>query len=214
MRILIAEDDPVSRLTLGAMLKKRGHEVLAVNDGAAAWEALQETTHPQLAILDWLMPGLDGLEVCRRVRATEALKGLYLILLTARDGQDHLIEGLQAGANDYVTKPFHPGELNARVNVGVHVVGLQSALEDRVRELEDALGRVQQLQGLLPMCSYCKSIRDDKDYWHRVEEYIADHSGAQLSHGICPNCWSTIVKPEFQKQGIVAPDMAPESASI
>jgi CheY-like chemotaxis protein len=213
MRILIADDEAVSRLTLAAMLKKRGHEVVAVNDGKAAWEALQVSDPAPLVILDWMMPGLDGLEVCRRVRATGALKGLYLILLTARDGQDHLIEGLEAGANDYVTKPFHPGELQARVNVGVHVVGLQSALGVRVRELEDALGRVQQLQGLLPMCSYCKSIRDDKDYWHRVEEYISDHSGAQLSHGICPNCWSTVVKAEFQKQGIVVPDMAPEPVS-
>jgi PleD family two-component response regulator len=205
MRILIADDDPVSRLALDAILKKQGHQVVTAENGAAAWEVLQGTDPPPMAILDWIMPGLDGPEVCRRVRATESLLGEYLILLTVMDRQEQIVEGLHAGANDYITKPFHPGELEARINVGAKVVGLQSVLASRVRELEDALSRVNQLQGLLPMCSYCKSIRDDKDYWHRVEEFITDHSGAQLSHGICPKCWTNVVRPQFKAEGIEVP---------
>jgi phosphoserine phosphatase RsbU/P len=203
MRILIADDDTVSRLALEAMLRRRGHQVLTTADGAAAWQELQKPDAPQLAVLDWMMPGLDGVEVCRRARHDPALKNIYLLLLTSRGSKEHVLEGLRAGANDYVTKPFDPEELEARVNVGIQVVGLQNQLAGRVGELEKALARVQQLQGLLPICSYCKSIRDDQNYWHKVEAYLAHHSDAQFSHGICPPCWEKVVKPELAKHGIL-----------
>jgi DNA-binding response OmpR family regulator len=200
MRILIAEDDNVSRLVLEKTLAKRGHEVTACADGAAAWEALQAADAPRLAILDWMMPGLDGVEVCRRVRAAPALAGAYLMLLTARGSKESVLEGLRAGANDYVTKPFDHDELQARVNVAGQVLRLQEELAARVRELEESLQQVKQLQGLLPICSYCKNIRDDHDYWHRLEHYISAHSGARFSHGICPDCWRDVVQPELQKR--------------
>src|SRR5207244_3597988 len=111
---------------------------------------------PRLAILDWQMPGLDGPTVCRRVRAAPELKGLYLILLTARTERDDVLEGLRAGANDYVTKPFDPAELEARVNVGAEMVQLRDELAERVAELEKALADVKRLHGLLPICAYCK----------------------------------------------------------
>src|SRR5688500_8424350 len=135
MRILIAEDDDVSRLALEAMLTKRGHTVETAVDGEEAWHALQQADPPPLAILDWMMPHLDGLEICRRVRAAPRLKDLYLILLTARGGKAPLLQGLQAGANDYLTKPWDRDELEARVNVGLHVVRLQDELKAQVREL-------------------------------------------------------------------------------
>jgi DNA-binding response OmpR family regulator len=201
MRILIADDDDVSRLMLAAMLARRGHEVIEASDGQEAWRVLQAHDPPPLAVLDWMMPGLDGVEVCRRVRATAALKRTYLILLTAREGKADTLEGLAAGANDYVTKPFDRDELVARVNVGVEVARLQAELAERVRELEEALAQVKQLQGLLPICSYCKSIRDDHDYWRRVESYVADRSGARFSHGICPGCWDKVIKPQLAALG-------------
>lgn len=205
MRILIADDDDVSRFMLEAMLTKRGYEVVCAANGEEALQILTGANAPKLAILDWLMPGLDGVEVCRRVRDVPELKTLYLILLTARGGKEHLIEGFTAGANDYVTKPFDWDELYVRANVGRQVLALQEELSARVRELEIAIDRVKQLQGLLPICAYCKSIRDDKNYWHDVEAYIADHTDATLSHGICPACWVKTVEPELVKNGIPVP---------
>jgi len=199
MRILIAEDDAVSRRRLEATLQKWGYEVLAVEDGLAAWEVLQGEMPPPLAILDWMMPGMDGIEVCRKVRERSPSRPLYIIVLTARGSRADVVAGLQAGGDDYVTKPFDREELHARVRVGLRVLQLQMNLADRVRELEEALARVKQLQGLLPICSYCKKIRDDQNYWQQVEGYISEHSDAVFSHGICPDCFEKFVKPELNK---------------
>jgi phosphoserine phosphatase RsbU/P len=209
MRILIADDDDVSRLELEALLTRHGHEVVAVADGTEAWEILQGEDPPRLAVLDWLMEQLDGVEVCRRVRERPALRSLYLILLTSRGDKEHILAGLQAGANDYVTKPFDRDELLARVRVGAQMLELQAELAARVHELEDALARVNQLQGLLPICSYCKSIRDDQNYWHQVDAYVKSHSEAEFSHGICPSCWEKVVKPQFLNEGITVPADCP-----
>jgi DNA-binding response OmpR family regulator len=192
MKILIAEDDPVSRRLLQAALIKWGYEVIVTTNGKEAWAALQQPGAPSLLVLDWLMPETDGVEVCRQARATPALKSAYIILLTSRGSKEDIVQGLEAGADDYVTKPFDHGELRARVQVGSRVVQLQSALADRVKELEEAIANVKQLQGLLPICSYCKKIRDDGNYWHRVESYIAGHANVRFSHGICPDCTSKL----------------------
>ena len=197
MKVLIAEDDTVSRRLLEATLIRWGYEVVVASDGVEAWEALQGDDAPSLAILDWMMPGLDGLEICRRIRKMPSSTPPYLILLTAKGGREDLVTGLEAGANDYVTKPFNREELRARVQVGVRMLELQQHLADRVRALEEALARVTQLQGLLPICSYCKKIRDDQNYWQQVESYIAEHSQAQFSHSICPDCYEKLVKPEL-----------------
>jgi DNA-binding response OmpR family regulator len=210
MKILIADDDELTRLTLRSMLSRRGHEVVAVRDGTEALEILQGPDAPRLAVLDWMMEEMDGVEVCRRLRdPTRPPSPVYLILLTSRGGKQHIVEGLLAGANDYVTKPFDSQELEARINVGVEMVRLQAELADRVRELENALARVRQLQGLLPICAYCKSIRDDKNYWHNVEVYLQEHSQAMFSHGVCPKCWREVVRPEYQRQGITLPEQCP-----
>jgi sigma-B regulation protein RsbU (phosphoserine phosphatase) len=202
MRILIADDDDVSRLELEALLARHGHEVTPVADGGEAWDILQSKDAPRLAVLDWMMDHVDGVEVCRRVRASAELRNAYLILLTSRGDKEHIVAGLQAGANDYVTKPFDRDELLARIRVGAQMVALQTELAARVLELEDALARVNQLQGLLPICSYCKSIRDDQNYWHQVEAYVRSRTEAQFSHGICPACWEKVVVPQFLKEGI------------
>ena len=199
MRILIAEDDTVSRRLLEATLRKWGHEVVATCDGTQAWEVLQRDDAPLLAVLDVMMPTLGGVELCRRVRGLRRAVAPYLILLTARSGKESVVVGLEAGANDYVAKPFDPAELRARVNAGVQILELQRSLAERVRELEEALSQVQQLQGLLPICSYCKSIRDDGNYWQQVESYIVKHSGVQFSHSICPDCYGRVVQPQIDE---------------
>ncbi|OLE67443.1 MAG: response regulator [Acidobacteria bacterium 13_1_20CM_2_68_7] len=199
MRILIAEDNEMIRAVLQAALEVWGHELVVCVDGTQAWQAFQGEDAPRLAILDWMMPGIDGPEICRKLRREPRTQAIYIILLTGKDRREDIVTGLGAGANDYVTKPFDHDELRARLQVGVRMVELQNLLANRVRDLEEAMARVKQLSGLLPICSYCKRVRDDKNYWQQVEAYIGRHSEAQFSHSICPECYETIVKPELKK---------------
>ena len=192
MRALVADDDRVTAEILSRTLKRWEFDVTVVGNGGAAWDALRAATAPTLAILDWMMPELDGPEVCRRVRRELPLANMYLMLLTARESRGDLVAGLDAGADDYVTKPFDAEELRARVQVGVRVLTLQKSLAERVEELQAALSNVKQLRGLLPICSYCKRIRGDDQYWQQLEGYIAEHSDAQFSHGICPTCYAAV----------------------
>jgi DNA-binding response OmpR family regulator len=192
MRVLVADDDRVGATILAAALARWGFDVVSVCDGAEAWDVLLKDSPFGLAILDWEMPGADGLELCRRIRRNARRANLYVILLTARDTSADVVAGLDAGADDYLVKPFDLDELRARAQVGRRLVSLQERLADRVAELQDALKRVKQLNGLLPICAYCKRIRTDQDYWEQVEHYVADHSDAQFSHGICPTCFDTV----------------------
>ena len=127
MRILIADDNHFYRRLLETTLRDWGYEVDAVGDGEAAWRKLQAEDAPQIAILDWVMPGLDGPEVCRRVRGLARPEPTYLVMLTSKTGKESVVEALDAGADDYVAKPFDREELNARIRVGVRVVGLQTS---------------------------------------------------------------------------------------
>lgn len=128
MKILLAEDDLTSRSMLAAILKKWGYEPVVSEDGNAAWEALQKPDAPRLLLLDWNMPGLDGLEVCRRLRKKETSDPSYVILLTGRDAKSDIVEGLEAGANDYIAKPYDNAELQARIRVGQRMLELQARL--------------------------------------------------------------------------------------
>jgi sigma-B regulation protein RsbU (phosphoserine phosphatase) len=188
MRILIAEDDPVSRRLLEVTLIGWGYEVQVTGDGRSACEALVAADPPQLALLDWMMPEMDGLEICRRVRSTQAGRAIYIIILTARIGKEDVIAGLDSGADDYITKPFDREELRARLRAGCRIVELQMSLAERMAELQQSLAQIEQLDGLLPICAWCKKVRDDQNYWQEVECYITSHSAARFSHGICPGC--------------------------
>lgn len=200
MKILIAEDDEVSRRLLAKSLTGWGHEIVITENGKEAWSILQREDAPRLAILDWMMPEMDGTEVCRLVRQKQSATPTYIILLTAKSRKADIVEGLAAGANDYITKPFDREELLARVQVGVTVIELQRSLAERVTDLEEALAQVRVLQGILPICSYCKHVRDDKDYWQSVEGYITAHSEARFSHSICPQCYESVVKPLLEER--------------
>jgi len=197
MRILVAEDDAVTRKVLAATLERLGWEVTTAPDGTGAWDALETLggkNAPELVLLDWMMPGMDGIEICRKLRSTPGFEFLYIILLTSRSEKEDLAMGLMAGANDYITKPFHPIELESRVRVGERMVKLQRSLAARVSELEAALAHVQRLQGLLPICSYCKKVRNEANYWEQVDSYLTTHSDVELTHGICPQCLETMMK--------------------
>jgi CheY-like chemotaxis protein len=208
MKVLLAEDEPAARENLAALLARWGYEVTAVADGAAAWEILCQEGGPRLALLDWMMPGLDGVDVCRRAREQCWADPPYIILLTARGGEEDLVAGLEAGADEYVAKPVSLPELRARLQAGQRIVDLQASLAGRVRQLEEALADVKQLHGLLPICSYCKKVRDDQNYWQQVEEYIGARTAAEFSHSICPDCYQNIVQPELAKLDAAAPEEA------
>ena len=197
MRVLIAEDDPVSRRLIEATLQKWGYDVIATQDGSQAIAEFEKPDPPRLAVLDWMMPGVGGTEVARKLREREDGDLFYILLLTAKQEKDDIVEGLHSGADDYVTKPFHRDELAARLNVGKRIIELQQKLQMRVMELERALAEVRQLQGLLPICAYCKRIRETDDYWESVEAYISSHSGAEFSHGICPDCFEKHVQRQI-----------------
>jgi DNA-binding response OmpR family regulator len=193
----MAEDDPVARKLLETTLAAWRYEPVVAHDGEEAWGILQQQPAPQLAVLDWMMPGLDGPEVCRRARSLQHTRRLYVIMLTSLERKQDLVTALEAGADDYVVKPFDPAELKARIEVGERVLHLQDELASRVSELEKALRDIKMLHGLLPICSYCKKVRNDQDYWQQVESYIESHAEVQFSHGVCPDCYERVVKPHL-----------------
>ncbi len=199
MRILIADDSLVVRRRLASLLTEWGHEVVETKDGEETWALLSSNSVPPIAILDWVMPEPDGVELCKRIRETPALKKIYVLMLTGMSNPEDIVAGLNAGANDFIIKPFNEPELQARVNVGVRMVELQAELSNRVSELEQAMVEITQLRGILPICAYCKSVRDDQNYWQTVEEYIGNHADVKFSHGVCPKCIENVVKPELER---------------
>lgn len=199
MRILVAEDDPQQRLYFESLLRGWGDEVVPAEEGLSALRLLLEDKSIRVALIDSLMPGLDGPMVCREFRRRETGRPVHLILLTVRVSAASAVRGLDAGADDYVRKPVDPEELHARVRAGARTVELRETLADRVRDLEAALGEVQRLQELLPICGYCSKVRDDKDYWQKVEVYLAQRTGARLTHGVCPDCYARVVEPQLRR---------------
>ena len=173
MKVMIAEDDPVSSLVLNSKLKKLGYEFFSTENGRDAWFAYQREG-PRIVITDWMMPVVDGLELCRMIRADNRVQYTYIIMLTALGGKGSYIEGMNAGADDFVTKPFDMEGLKARLRVAERVLSLQSA--------------VNQLEGLLPICSYCKKIRDKENIWQPVENYVEHRTETSFEHALCPDC--------------------------
>ena len=197
VRALVAEDDPITSTALAGSLRRWNLDVIIARDGEEAWRHITGDRPPSLAIVDWMMPCIDGVELCRRIRQTPGRTHMYLVLLTSRDSRADVVAGLEAGADDYLVKPFHLDELQARVNAGLRILSLQRKLAEQVTMLEETLHNVRQLKGLLPMCSYCKSIRNDDDYWEQLETYLSEHSAAEFSHGVCPTCLERVRK-EFE----------------
>jgi DNA-binding response OmpR family regulator len=140
VQILIADDEDIARLELESLLRRHGFDVVETADGTEALEALRQKVAPKLAILDWMTDQLDGIEVCRQLRADDRLKSVYVILLTSRGDREHVVQGLQAGANDYVTKPVDREELLSRVQAGAQTVRLQTELAQRLLHLENSVG--------------------------------------------------------------------------
>jgi len=173
MNILVVDDDPTLRFILEGALTRLGHQVTTANDGLEALE-LFEKGHVPLLISDMLMPGMDGLELCRRIRRANRSQYTFIILLTMVEGKAGYLDGMHAGADDFMAKPFDKDMLAARLAVAERILKLQS--------------QVKHLAGLLPICSSCKKVRDDQNYWHQVDAYIAKHTDAMFTHSYCPDC--------------------------
>jgi DNA-binding response OmpR family regulator len=165
-----------------------GYSVITACDGIEALDRMQMHGAPDLVLLDWMMPGMEGVDVCRHYREKHAEEPKYIILLTAKDSTDSIVDGLAAGANDYIPKPFNQRELFARLNVGRRFIEMQHKLAENLQELKNTLAHVKTLQGILPICMYCHNIRTDSESWERIDSYISEHSDAEFSHSICPDC--------------------------
>ena len=183
MDLLLAEDDAVARMTLSAVLRKLGYAVTEAQDGGEAWANL-EVGHFPIVISDWQMPEVSGPELCRRIRARATDRYTYFLLVTATGGKQRYLEGMEAGADDFITKPVDMDELRARLKAAERILGLRR--------------HVQQLEGLLPICAYCKRIRDASEKWESIEQYVEARSDAQFSHGYCPDCYEKYVRPQLE----------------
>ncbi len=176
MKILIAEDDPVSVKILQITLEHSNHQVVTAASGSEAWEIFDREPI-RVLVSDWMMPGMDGLELCRKVRGRPKTDYTYFILLTAiNTGRDNLRQAMDAGIDDFLVKPLDREAIIMRLRVA-----------ERILEFTR---QIRQLNELLPICMYCKRIRDDKDYWQQVEAYLHTHTGSNFSHGICPDCFA------------------------
>jgi CheY-like chemotaxis protein len=196
--ILVVDDNPTNLGLLVDTLTQKEFKVLAAEDGESALEILNHI-RPDLILLDVMMPGIDGFETCRRLKADSATREIPVIFMTALSDLIDEVKGLELGAVDYIIKPFQIETMLARINTHLTVVKLQTQLQTRVQELEAALDKVKLLSGMLPICANCKNIRDDKGYWHQVEVYIHNHSEADFSHGLCPDCAKKLY-PELYKK--------------
>ena len=191
-RVLLAEDDDHSRRLLSHYLASWGFEVVPACDGLEALNILEGDRSPALALIDWIMPGMEGTEVCARVRRATDRPYTYLVLLTAKADKGEVAEGLEAGADDYVVKPCDLVELRARLRVGERVVTLERTMARQLVTLRETLDQVRQLKELIPICAWCKRVRDDEDYWHSIEEYLHVQTGTDFTHGICPECLASM----------------------
>lgn len=185
MKILAVEDDAVARTVLRQALRRLGHDVVEAGDGNEAWEKLQSDP-VRVVVSDWTMPKSDGLELCRRIRRRSDAEYIYFILLTGRDAtSENQKAAADAGVDDFLTKPLDFAELWMRLRVAERILRYTT--------------QVRQLEQMLPICSYCKKIRDDGNYWQQIESYISERTGSDFSHSVCPDCYQKVVVPELER---------------
>ena len=185
MKILAVEDDKMALMMMRQALLRLGHEVIEARDGREAWAKLQREP-VRVVVSDWEMPEADGLELCRRIRARRKADYAYFILVTARDAsEENQQNAMDAGVDDFLTKPLDVFELRMRLRTAERILKYTT--------------QVRQLEELLPICSYCKKIRDDQNYWQQMEGYINERTGTDFSHSVCPDCYKAVVVPELEQ---------------
>lgn len=198
--ILIIDDVPKNLQILAKMLNKKNYRVSIANSGGQALKMIDKVL-PDLILLDILMPGMNGIEVCRTLKESPATREIPIIFLTARTRSEDIIAGLNAGAVDYVTKPFNLPELLARVETHLELKRRRDLEKKLIMQLQEAMAQVKKLSGLLPICCKCKKIRDNNGNWQELENYIQEHSEADFSHGLCPTCAQELYPGILEKYG-------------
>jgi sigma-B regulation protein RsbU (phosphoserine phosphatase) len=193
----MAEDDPVSAKVLQVALSKFGYEPVIARDGAEAWDKFNHEP-VRLIVSDWMMPGLDGLALCEKVRARTHTPYTYFILLTANHtSAENYALATAAGVDDFLTKPLDREPIRMRLAVAERILKYTA--------------EIRQLRELIPICSYCHKVRDERDYWQRVETYVEQETGSRFSHGACPECYEKEMKRFLVEKGSAAPKNSPES---
>jgi len=185
--ILVVDDTHDNLRLLSKLLIENGYYVRPVSDGKRALSAIQNQL-PDLILLDIMMPGMDGYEVCRHLQADERTRNIPIIFISALNEIIDKVKAFSIGGRDYISKPFQEEEVLARIKTHLTIRKLQKRLEEQNEKLQKSLDEIKTLQGIIPICASCKMIRDDEGFWKQVEVYITEHSDAQFSHGICPGC--------------------------
>lgn len=188
MKILIAEDEFAIQVILQEFTQRWGFQPITVANGEEALVAATCSDVPPIAILDWGLPGKDGIEVCRAIKDNQDNTLPYIILLTGRSSAQDILTGLEAGADDYITKPFEMCNLQLRLNIAMRVVDAHQKLVAKVDELEKAHEHVKHLHAILPICIRCHQIQNDEQSRQQVTKYIKDHAEIQLNTSICSEC--------------------------
>ncbi|MFT3869231.1 MAG: response regulator [Nibricoccus sp.] len=191
MKILTVEDDLVARKILVQALHRLGYATAEAANGEEALQVIEKEP-VRVIVSDWLMPGIDGLELCRRIRFRVNSEYTYFILLTSREADStNQREAIEAGVDDFLTKPLDMQELWMRLHVSERILKFTT--------------QVRQLEAFLPICSYCKKVRDDQNYWQQIEAYINERTGSEFSHSICPDCYQRVIVPELERMKIPLP---------
>lgn len=193
MKIIVAEDDPVSLTRVSALLLSLGHIPIASENGIEAWESFNQEP-ARIIISDWRMPGIDGLELCKKVRERPDTEYTYFILVTGEHtAEEDYDRAIRANVDDFIIKPLDRGAIWRRLRVAERILSYTT--------------EIHQLKTLIPICMYCKKIRDDSDYWDQMEHYIHEHTGSNFSHGICPDCYEKVMASEFGTDVNRQPDL-------
>lgn len=187
MKVLALEDQPVAAALLMAVLRSLGHEVEHAGSSDEAWARLTEGGY-RVVVSDWQMPGVDGLGLCRKIRERGGDYVYFILVSSNRVTKENRQLALAAGVDDFLSKPIDADELGMRLHVAERIIGLSA--------------QVKQLESFLPVCGYCKKIRDDRKYWQEMETYFTQRQGTKFSHGICPDCYERVMAPQLRKLGL------------
>lgn len=188
IRILVVDDTDALRMGTARVLRQAGYMVEEASTGAECLEKVRSSP-PDLVLLDVNLPDMNGFDICRTLKAESQSHRVYVMMLSAsKTSADDRSEGLEIGADGYMVRPLSNRELLAGVRAMERIIRAERERDRLIVELQEALANIKVLRGLLPICSHCKKIRDDKGYWKAVEVYIREHSEAEFSHGLCPDC--------------------------